>query len=329
MENIATLVLEDSVAITIDGETRSVNDSHIAYELIRDAIRKKDFKSIPTLLDTKTAVADYITNADDSRVSIEDVHGRLVIKYDGDELKNSVTSRIALMMRDKFDATPMINFLENLMLNTSKRAADDLLDWLEAGSMPITEDGYILAYKNVNDDFTSMHSNPDGTSLDNSVGKVIEMPRNQVDENPEETCSTGLHFCAQSYLPSFGGDSGKTIILKIHPRDVVAFPKDYNLAKGRACRYEVVGVHEKGCKTSAFDNELVDTEWDVEVEVEASNIEDTESNDREKILGTGKGDIVSVEEAAKYFDCTVSAVRKRCKRGSSARWAGHNKVEIL
>jgi hypothetical protein len=40
-------------------------------------------------------------------------------------------------------------------------------------------------------------------------------------------------------LSHFGGE--RTVIVKINPRDVVSIPTDYNEAKGRACRYEVIG----------------------------------------------------------------------------------------
>jgi hypothetical protein len=75
--------------------------------------------------------------------------------------------------------------------------------------------------------------------MDNSVGKVVEMERNRVDDDKTQTCSTGLHFCGMSYLNHFGGE--RTVIVKINPRDVVSIPTDYNEAKGRACRYEVIG----------------------------------------------------------------------------------------
>jgi hypothetical protein len=42
-----------------------------------------------------------------------------------------------------------------------------------------------------------------------------------------------------SYLGHFGGE--RTVIVKINPADVVSIPSDYNDAKGRACRYEVIG----------------------------------------------------------------------------------------
>jgi hypothetical protein len=75
--------------------------------------------------------------------------------------------------------------------------------------------------------------------MDNSVGKIVDMERNKVDDNKDQTCSTGLHFCGQSYLSHFGGE--RVVIVKVHPADVVSIPSDYNGAKGRACRYEVIG----------------------------------------------------------------------------------------
>jgi hypothetical protein len=75
--------------------------------------------------------------------------------------------------------------------------------------------------------------------MDNSIGMIVEMERNEVDDNRDNTCSSGLHFCSESYLKSFGG--ARTVIVKINPRDVVSIPSDYNDAKGRACRYEVIG----------------------------------------------------------------------------------------
>jgi hypothetical protein len=75
--------------------------------------------------------------------------------------------------------------------------------------------------------------------MNNSVGEIVEMERNEVDDNKDRTCSTGLHFCSQDYLNHFGGE--RVVIVKINPRDVVSIPSDYNDSKGRACRYEVVG----------------------------------------------------------------------------------------
>jgi hypothetical protein len=82
--------------------------------------------------------------------------------------------------------------------------------------------------------------------MDNSIGRVVEMERNMVDDNRDNTCSAGLHFCSHSYLQSFSGD--RTVIVKIDPADVVSIPSDYNNAKGRTCRYEVIGEVERDAK---------------------------------------------------------------------------------
>jgi hypothetical protein len=68
------------------------------------------------------------------------------------------------------------------------------------------------------------------------------MERRDVDDNADNTCSAGAHFCGEGYLPHYGTAKGSRIVtLKIAPENVVAFPKDYNLAKGRAYKYEVIG----------------------------------------------------------------------------------------
>jgi hypothetical protein len=123
------------------------------------------------------------------------------------------------------------------MSNPSKRAVEELYGFLEKGNLPLTPDGYFLAYKKVRADFRDCHT---GT-MDNSVGQTVEMERNAVDDDQNRTCSTGLHFCSKEYLSHFGGHDSRTVILKINPRDVVSIPTDYNNAKGRACRYEVIG----------------------------------------------------------------------------------------
>ena len=140
------------------------------------------------------------------------------------------------MYQDGFPIDPMVRFMENLMQNPSKRSVDQVYGFLEKNSLPITEDGYFLAYKKVRTDYLDIYT---GT-VDNSIGQVVQMDRNLVDDNPESHCSTGLHFCSESYLNGFGGGGDPVMILKINPADVVSIPTDYNGAKGRCMRYEVV-----------------------------------------------------------------------------------------
>ena len=86
--------------------------------------------------------------------------------------------------------------------------------------------------------------------------------RSQVNDNPNQTCSTGLHFCSQNYLGHFSG--ARVMILKINPRDVVSIPTDYDFSKGRCCRYEVIG--EIG-----NDGEKIDNAFNKPVQSNATN----------------------------------------------------------
>jgi hypothetical protein len=145
-----------------------------------------------------------------------------------------MATRMIQMLQDGFPIEPMVNFMNNLMYNPSNRSVTELYGFLEKNNLPITPDGCFLAYKKVRSDYKDVHS---GT-FDNSPGKTVEMDRNEVDDVADRTCSHGLHFCSKEYLHHFGG--GRTVIVKINPRDVVSIPTDYNDSKGRCCRYEVI-----------------------------------------------------------------------------------------
>ncbi len=150
---------------------------------------------------------------------------------------------------------PLLLFLENTLKNPEPRAVDELYLFLDANTLPITEDGCFLAYRRVNADYLSIHANPDGTRNRNKVGDVVTMPRNEVDGNRNETCSAGLHFASLSYIPSYGSSANGdiTVIVKVNPADVVSIPSDYQNQKGRCCKYEVVAEHTSGDAIEAFD----------------------------------------------------------------------------
>ena len=230
-KSIPSIIKEDEVTLFIDGETQVINDGHMNYLKIREALADEDFDRVRELIN----VAATINAFGDGKVTVEDG----IVMYNGTALRNVITSRIIMMQREGFNIAPMIAFLSNLMDNPSHRAVTELYGFLEKTDLPITEDGHFIAYKMVRNNYTDHHS---GT-FDNSVGTIVEMPRNEVNDDKEQTCSSGLHFCSQGYLGFYGGD-GHTMILKVNPRDVVSIPTDYNDAKGRACRYEVIGELE-------------------------------------------------------------------------------------
>ena len=225
----ASIIGATFVTCMINGVTHTVNFDHPHYENIRAALRDKNFDEVEELISVRRSIETFVQG----KVTVEADR----VMYGSLEVRGSVVRRILDMRSEGFDASPMINFLENLMQNPSKRAVDELYGFLEATKLPITDDGHFLAYKKVNNNYMDFYTG----KMDNSVGQIPEMPRNSVDENKDRTCSDGLHFCSLSYLPHYHGGNGRVIIVKINPRDVVSIPSDYDNAKGRACRYEVIG----------------------------------------------------------------------------------------
>lgn len=219
-----------------DGHTATVYPSNGQYKNIITALNEKDYDRVRVLSSPARTIEDALTEeATDGNDGgyCEVVDG--VVIYNGKPMHNTLTQRMIEMLNDGFDIEPMKKFLVNLYENPSYRSVNELYRFLEKGNLPITDDGYFLAYKKVRADYRDVRS---GT-FDNSVGSVCAMNRNEVDENSRNECSNGLHFCSRDYLANFNGVH--VMIVKINPRDVVAIPEDYNSSKGRTCRYEVIG----------------------------------------------------------------------------------------
>jgi hypothetical protein len=224
------IVQGNNITVVIDSTPHTISKTHVTYPQVLEAIKTGDWDRVKDIIEPKKVVLSF----GQGNVSVEGEQ----LFWKGRELHTSLATRMITMLQEGFPIEPMVLFMENLMSNPSKRAVDELYGFLEKNNLPITPDGYFLAYKRVRDNYFDVHS---GT-MDNSVGKIVEMERNAVDDNKDNTCSSGLHFCSHSYLGHFGGD--RVVIVKINPRDVVSIPSDYNDAKGRACRYEVIGEVE-------------------------------------------------------------------------------------
>lgn len=223
------LIQGNNVVVVIGNKSHTISKTHITYQKVVDAIKAQDWDLVQDVIEPKKVVLNY----GQGNVSIQGDD----FFWKGAPMHNALTTRMIQMLGEGFPIEPLVLFMENLMANPSRRAVQELYGFLEKNSLPITPDGHFLAYKKIRDDYKDIHS---GT-MDNSVGQIVEMERNEVDDDKDRTCSAGLHFCSQSYLPHFGtGPGNRVVILKINPCDVVSIPSDYDNAKGRACRYEVI-----------------------------------------------------------------------------------------
>lgn len=248
MSLIFTLA-ENSLTLFVGMRPHTITRSHHNWDRLMRIVKGEealpDDAELTRLLDVRQVIQ--------SNDRIEIVGDELTV--DGRVLNTYLTRRIVGMSQQGIDPKPWISFLDKLMQNPSKQVYDDLYTWLEASNMPINSDGRFWAYKKVDENLQSYHASPDGTHLQHQLGKYLSMPRREVDDRRENTCSTGLHFCGWDYLRSYYGHSGKVIALLIDPADVVSIPTDYNFQKGRACGYTPVYVLADEDVKHVFDGE--------------------------------------------------------------------------
>ncbi len=215
-------VLNNSVVLNYNGKTVIIASGDSRFEPVLECIRNRDLDSIPVIVEVERGF-------EGSGIELRDG-----ILYENEEaIPTELNARILKFkeMRLPFDA--LLKFWDNLKQNPSFNARKMLFKFLEHNGHPLTEDGCFIAYRGVTEDFKDKQTK----TFNNSPGSVCEMPRDKVDDNPNNTCSAGLHVACFEYAKSFGE---KLVEVKVNPADVVCVPVDYNGTKMRTCRFEVV-----------------------------------------------------------------------------------------
>lgn len=292
-----------SINLLLDNKMRTVDATHVNYTAICDVIRSAlpDAAKIAKLRDL-IDIPSFITKVTAGRVQVSDN----AVLFDGNPVVGVIADRLIAMLSAGYDIMPLARFLDRLMTNPIASARDELYIWLEQSKMPITSDGCFIAYKKVQDDYTSYHDN----YTDNSIGAVL--PRIEADTNRNRTCSNGYHFCSHTYLPSYYGSQGRVVLVKIAPEEVRAIPNDYNNAKGRAATYTVVGELDEKDAAFAFESAPVadsygEYDWSSDADEYDDHDSDTwaDQRDDDGYAYDEYGDVI-VTEGEEYEDPRVS-----------------------
>jgi len=232
MSKNAKLITNDTVTVVLNGNVitgpREVADKIGATA----ALQRNDLRKAFDLLNREKSIKRRSAGA----FVIENG----VVLHNGVPVHNVIADRIVTFLDAGLPFEPLVKFLENLLLNPSARAVAEGYEFLENKNLPVTDDGHFIAYKSVRSDYKDKWSG----KIDNSVGQVVEVARNTVDDNRERECSYGFHPGAFAYSGPNGwyhshGDN--VILLTVTPRDIVAVPKDHQAQKMRVSRYEVIG----------------------------------------------------------------------------------------
>ena len=235
------ILSDTSCTILLDNQLITIPHTDRKWERLLEAIKTKDLTTIRTFMNPVSSANTFCQGY----FKIDNG----IAYYQDQPLANCLSKRIVDMMDDGFNIQPMVAFVTNLMSNPSNRAIEEAYSFLEVCNLPITEDGCFIAYKRIRNNWMDVYT---GT-IDIRVGNVVSMPRNQVDDVSERTCSHGLHVCSIGYLTHYTGE--RLIAVKVNPRDIVSIPKDYENSKMRVCEYTV--VQELDMTTiAAFDKAL-------------------------------------------------------------------------
>jgi hypothetical protein len=286
-EGLPTIVSDKQVTVILpSGQPRSVrfDDDVVRYNSVLQAIREDNWEQVPAIIDAATAIETQF-KAQGFEVKSEFVY------VNGEKLPDSLSNRILAFAKAKLPVEPLLKFWDNLNKNPSFHSVQQLHSFLEKNDHPITDDGRFVAYRSVTCYFKDKRTK----TMDNSPGKTVTMKRNQVDENPNRTCSNGLHVANYKYASDFGAPSDKLVLVYINPKDVVAVPNDYNGAKMRVCEFYVVNEIENEITDTPLVNtddnsmltpDLVDCEEDEDLDADSEDEdydEDFDDDDDEDI----------------------------------------------
>lgn len=225
--SISYIITSDgSLTAFLCGKSYTISTSHMNYEEALAALRAGDEKRLEELLDITKAVTTH------SGGGFEVRNG--VVYHNGEPQHNEIAKRVLQLIQLELPFKPILEFMGRVQQNPSFNSRKQLYDFLEHQLLPITEDGHFLAYKRVSDDWKDLQTR----SIDNSIGAVVSMPRAQVDDNPLNACSAGLHAGSIAYVKEFCS-GGHVIVVKVDPADVVSVPS-HDTNKMRVCRYKVL-----------------------------------------------------------------------------------------
>jgi hypothetical protein len=236
----AFIKTDDSLTIVIDNTPKTMSVNHPSFDDAISALENGDIDLLDSLFDVKNKIQKEFVSTS-SRFGGVEICDDGTILYNGEVIHNYIVDKIFEFMDCRLPFQPLVNFLEKLMENPSKRAVDELYKFLEHKHLPICEDGDFLAYKSVREDYMDHHSG----KFSNHVGSVLAMPRNAVCDDADVGCSYGFHAGSYEYASTFGGSGSRLVIVKINPADVVSVPRDCNCQKLRTSRYEVMKDFEE------------------------------------------------------------------------------------
>lgn len=266
------------ITVFYNGQMLSATDAHPNWAGIKAGVEADDV-SVMDLFDPGFVAQTRFERLSD-RVTVKS--GKVF--WDNQPVHNALTEQVVRFIKDgQEDFGPLVAFFEKVQDNPNEHSREQLYDWLNIHDFTILPNGNFVGYKGVRVNGDSYESISHGNAISNGIeytgaipnplGAIVEMPRDQVQHNPSEGCSTGLHVGTWKYASEFA--QGAVLKVEVNPRDVVSVPTDCGHQKLRTCRYtvlEVINAPVSGpvdYDYAGYDDYEEDDDYGLELSVEA------------------------------------------------------------
>lgn len=209
-----------------------ITSDRINYKTVLEAIHNNDEEAVRKNLDenkTLHTITDGAVTVRDNKVF-----------YNDREIHSSEAKKLTdLVSEGVTDVSRWCRFIERLQDNPSYHCRNQAYNFIAHSGMPMTADGKLIGYKGVRDDYHDKYSG----KFSNHVGAVLSMQRSEVDDNPNNGCSTGFHVGSYEYANDWASSDGKLMIVEYCPSNIVSVPDEYGYGKLRVSKYKVIAEH--------------------------------------------------------------------------------------
>jgi hypothetical protein len=241
--DVAYHITQNSLIISADGMRKTIPDTDEKYAKAMHYIRENDMESLRSLVIPGFDISKY------SHLEIY-VHKGKLYRF-GEPVADKLAETILKLVDRGLPYQYLLNFWDRLKENPEPSSVEQLYNFLLANDIPITPEGYIMAYK-------SVWKKPDGIMYDHHSGsvqyflhKTVSMPREEVVCSPDRACGPGLHVGSYDYAKGFSG-GGIILEVLVDPKNVVSVPKDCHQQKCRACELFVSAICEKQTEEAVY-----------------------------------------------------------------------------
>ena len=206
---IKHIVSNSGLTVVFPDGPMMIHRSSPDYPAAMQALQASDMEALRASMDRRHALSKFSEGC----LSIND-SGEII--FENHPIGNHL-SKIIKSGTPKDSWSVIKRFLLNVLENPNQRARLEIDSILSECSLPITEDGCILAFKLVDNEYVD----PQIKTHICKPGRTLTLPRDTLHRGSKEATSRGFSAGGKSYLDANSYFCGKVVTIKINPADIV------------------------------------------------------------------------------------------------------------